>query len=49
MLAVEKCKKILLDSGSKQYTDDEIIKIREFLYTSAKLIVESKSKLLDDA
>jgi len=36
MLSIEKCKKIL-NAGEKTYTDDEILKIREFLYQLAEI------------
>ena len=36
MLSLEKCKKILNKNG-KKYTDDQVEKIREFLYTMAMI------------
>ncbi|MFK7107984.1 hypothetical protein [Flavobacterium oreochromis] len=48
MIAVEECKKILLDNGDS-YTDEEVKLIREFLYKAAKMTLEeNNSKKLND-
>lgn len=39
MLSFEQCKQVL-NSGDKKYSDEKIIKIREFLYQLAKVDVE---------
>jgi hypothetical protein len=39
MLSLEKCKKVLLKNGGN-YTDEEIIKIRDFLYKMVHLELE---------
>jgi hypothetical protein len=36
MISIEKCKKILNANG-KSYTDEEVFKIREFLYQLAEI------------
>ena len=43
MLTVEKCKKILQENG-EEYSDEEIEKIRQFMYKMARILVETKSK-----
>jgi hypothetical protein len=40
MLTVENCRKILQDNG-EDYTEEEVEKIREFLYKMAKIVIES--------
>lgn len=43
MLTVENCRKILQDNG-EDYTDEEVEKVRDFLYKMAKIVVESTPK-----
>lgn len=43
MLTVENCRKILQDNG-EDYSDEEIEKIREFMYKMARIVVESNPK-----
>jgi len=43
MLTVENCRKILQDNG-EDYTEEEVEKIREFLYKAAKIVNEDNSK-----
>lgn len=48
MLSLTKCKKILNKNGIS-YTDEEIIKIREFLYILAEIEYQSyKQKLREE-
>lgn len=41
MISVEECKKILLEAG-ESFTNDEVEKIREFLYGYARIIIKEK-------
>ena len=43
MLSVEDWKKVLSSKGNK-YTDEEVAKIREFLYDIARVELEEKGK-----
>ena len=47
MLTVEKCKKILQENG-EDYTEEEVEKIREFLYKAAKIVNDDNSKKIED-
>jgi len=44
MLTVKKCKKILEDNSNKNYSDEKVIAIREFLYRFSKVVIETKEK-----
>lgn len=43
MLSIETCKEILHKDKKKNFTDDEIVKIREFLYKMARIVIETKT------
>jgi hypothetical protein len=42
MLSIEQCSKTL-NKNEKRFTETEIIKIREFLYKMARIVVETKN------
>lgn len=42
MLSIEQCSKTL-NKNKKRFTETETIKIREFLYKMARIVVETKS------
>ena len=43
MLSEQECKKVLEENGN-QFTDDEIRRIREFLYNMARVVFEVNEK-----
>lgn len=47
MLSTEECKLILSSKGNK-YSDEEVEKIREFLYNMARATVEEYQKTTND-
>ena len=47
MLSLERCKKILNKNGNK-YTDEEVEKIREFLYTMAMIEYRRWEKMREE-
>jgi hypothetical protein len=46
MLTINQCDKTL-NKKKKKFTKDEVIKIREFLYKMARIVVESKNTVTD--
>ena len=47
MFSVEDCKKVLSSKGNK-YTDEEVARIREFLYNMTKVVDEEYLKAKKD-
>lgn len=47
MLSIIECKKVLQRDGSN-FTDEEIMKIREFLYKMARIVIETKTVESDE-
>lgn len=47
MLSIEQCNKTL-NKNKKRFTETEIIKIREFLYKMARIVVETKNTKNDE-
>lgn len=47
MLSIEQCSKTL-NKKKKRFTETEIIKIREFLYKMARIVVETKNTKNDE-
>ena len=47
MLTIEECKRIL-NRNAKQYSEDEIEKIRDFLWEIAEIEVKNIEKQLED-
>lgn len=47
MLDIKECKKVLNRKESK-FTDEEIKKIREYLYKMARIVVETKTEQGDE-
>lgn len=49
MLTISQCRKILSENGGGNYTDEQIEKIREFLYKFAALELEMyKQRLFEN-
>ena len=42
MLSLEECKKII-NAGEMQFTDEEVIQIRDFLYELVQIAIEAKA------
>ena len=47
MLSIIECKKILQRDGNT-FTDEEIMKIREFLYKMSRIVIETKTVQNDE-
>jgi len=48
MLSIEKCNETLNRKRKNRFTKEEIVKIREFLYKMARIIVESKNTVSNE-
>ena len=42
MISLDKCKTTLNKKGKDRFTDEEILKIRDFLYTMARVVINNQ-------
>lgn len=47
MFSIKECKKVLCSKG-KKYTDEEVEKIREYLYKMARVVSETKNGISNE-
>lgn len=48
MLDLKKCKDILHKDKKESFSDEEIMKIRDFLYKMARIVIETKTVESDE-
>lgn len=48
MLDLKKCKEILHKDKQETFSDEDVMKIREFLYKMAKIVIETKTVKSDE-